>query len=166
MITVRRATEQDSEDLFAWRNDPVTRAASVSIDPVSWAEHSDWFAASLANRARWLFIVMLSDAGEPDAKIGMCRFDVQPDGASAEVSINLNPDFRGRGLAGEVLRMAIQEFRRGVSPELALTATIRPANQASISVFERAGFRLTSTDGQFGYYTLGTAPVRTRTGPS
>ncbi len=157
MIIARRATEQDSEDLFAWRNDPVTRAASVSIDPVSWAEHSDWFAASLANRSRWLFIVMASEDGGADgaapAKIGMCRFDVQPDGASAEVSINLNPDYRGRGLAGEVLRMAIQEFRRGVSPELALTATIRSSNQASVSIFERAGFRLTSTDGQFGYYT-------------
>ncbi len=152
MITVRRASEQDSQDLFAWRNDPVTRAASLSVAPVGWPEHSLWLAASLANDSRRLFIAMLSEERTVPVKIGMCRFDITADGLSAEVGINLNPGYRGRGLSERVLTAAIVEFRRGDGSGLTLTATIRSSNHASITLFERVGFRLSSSKNEVNYY--------------
>ena len=150
MITARKATELDSADLFRWRNDDDTIAASISDGPVEWADHQAWFAASLANDKRWIFIVSRTEDGGSQ-KLGMCRFDVAPDGSSAEVSINLNPDCRGQGLARDVLTAAIGAFRVA-SPTMRLTATIRRSNRASEKIFLHAGFLATSSGDEFASY--------------
>ena len=55
-------------------------------------------------------------------------------GAETEVSINLNPAMRGRGLGRELLAKALAGERSAV------LAMIRPENLASIRLFEGAGF--------------------------
>jgi RimJ/RimL family protein N-acetyltransferase len=136
-ITVRRAREGDSELLFNWRNDPVTRAASLSTAVVDPVEHDRWFRASLADPGRFLYVVVTT--GTIPDPIGMCRFDAGR--LSAEVSINLNPAFRGKGLSGAVLAEAIATFRAEVRSHVTLTAVIRSTNEPSIRLFEGAGFR-------------------------
>lgn len=154
MITIRPAVENDSQDLFTWRNDPDSRQASISQAVVSREDHERWFASSLASPRRAIYLAIDSQSGE---SIGMCRFDLDESATVAEVSINLNPVWRGRGLAAAVLAEAISQFRADTGVAITLTATIRSSNPASASIFRRAGFETTSATGEF--HRLALAPV-------
>jgi RimJ/RimL family protein N-acetyltransferase len=150
MITFRPAVESDSDDLYDWRNDGDSRAASGSQTPVLRSEHDDWFAAALAAPDRSIYIAVDSAA---HISVGMCRFDRGDDG-SAEVSINLNPARRGTGLSYPVLDGAIARFRSDRGSAIRLTATIRSTNEPSTQIFRKAGFVKTSSSGQFDHYVL------------
>jgi RimJ/RimL family protein N-acetyltransferase len=151
-VAVRPATSQDSRAVFEWRNDEQTRAASVAVESVEWSEHEAWFSAALASDLRYVYIAERRAADDSIAKVGMCRFDVAANGESAETSINLNPAFRGQGLAGEVLQASIEQFHSDIRSPLPLTATIRPANIGSIHIFLAAGFTETGSAAGFNHY--------------
>lgn len=94
--------------------------------PVGDDAHAAWFGRSIADPNTRLLI------GEtPDGKAGMVRIDR---GAETEVSINLNPAFRGRGLSLPLLMAALADETGE------LTAYIRPENRPSLRLFARAGF--------------------------
>jgi RimJ/RimL family protein N-acetyltransferase len=127
-VTVRPATEADALDVLAWRNDAHTRAMSRDQGEVDAATHVAWFAAAVADPRRTLLI---GEAG--DEKVGMVRLD---HGAEPEVSINLNPAHRGRGLSAPLLAAALETVEGDVWAE------IREENAASIRLFEGLGFAL------------------------
>lgn len=143
-LVIRRATENDSKDIWQWRNDPQTTAMSLNTDEVSWEAHADWYAKSLENPDRFLYIGL----SKQKEKIGVCRFDLLDD--KAQVSINLNPQFRQQGLSTPLLKAAIQQFFR--TNTRVLTATIKRANSSSIKCFEQAGFTFASEDPEYYYY--------------
>lgn len=147
--TIRRAGDSDSRDVFDWRNDETTRAVSGDQREVTWQEHTAWFVSTLANRNRYLYIAELADRSGP-RRVAMCRFDY--DSGSAEVSINLNPRFRGQGIAGPVLAAAIARFRVDLGAPVELNARIRHTNPASARLFEKCGFRRESSDAEFDYF--------------
>lgn len=134
-VALRPATEADCELLFAWANDPATRAMSFKTAPIEHAEHVAWFTASVADPARRLFI-----AGDDAGAIGLVRFSLFGEHGAAEVGINLAPERRGQGLALPVLLAATEQARDlGVG---LLIARIRPENAASRRAFSRAGYVL------------------------
>lgn len=129
-VTVRPATPADALDVLAWRNDPHTRAMSRDRGQVEAAAHVAWFEAAVVDPERTLLI---GEAG--GEKVGMVRLD---HGKQPEVSINLNPAHRGRGLSASLLRAALDQVEGDVWAE------IRDENAASIRLFEGAGFVLHS----------------------
>jgi len=132
-IHLRPAELADSEDLLRWRNDPVTRAHSFHTEAISAEEHERWFSQTLERRDRLLLIGMLGAE-----KIGVLRFDLAAD--SAEISINLAPQARGRGL-GTALIIAGSSHLLEQHPIIAtIYAKIKPDNLASIRAFEKAGY--------------------------
>ncbi|AGI66654.1 hypothetical protein OAN307_c09340 [Octadecabacter antarcticus 307] len=126
-MRLRPATMADARRLFDWRNDPATRAASVTTVPVSWEDHLTWMEASLSQSRRHLHIAE-GDIGP----LGSLRLDDCLEGT--ELSITLAPEARGRGLAASLLRLATTE--KGL-----YLARIRPENTASRRAFEAAGFQ-------------------------
>ena len=82
----------------------------------------------------------------------MVRFDLDGSGESAEVSINLNPSDRGKGLSKPLLKSAISHFRR--THDVPLVAEIRKTNRPSIRCFEGVGFERCASDGSFYRYRL------------
>jgi len=144
-LSLRKATPDDASDLLAWRNDPVTRAMSRNSDLVDAADHARWFQRALQDVACTLLI------GEDDGrKIGMVRL---ARGEETEVSINLNPAVRGRGLSRELLIRALAQERG------ALLAVIKPENLASIRLFEGAGFVLQDTHDGLSRYMRPAGPA-------
>lgn len=141
-LTLAPAGADDAADLWAWRNDPVTRAMSLAADDVSWDAHQVWFAKSLADPLRILFIGRLS-AGD---KVGMCRFDLDPARGVAEASLNLNPAHRGKGLSSPLLSAALA-LVLDTGP-MEVIARIKAANTASRRCFERSGFRFDHAEGE------------------
>lgn len=146
-MNLRPIMFEDREDLLVWRNDERSRAMFISSEPVTPEQHESWFEASLQNPNRFLFIGM--NLGE---KVGVSRFDVIPEKLTAEVSINLNPKMRGKGLSFEFLSLSIETFQK-IKP-CRLTATIRPENKASIRCFEKCGFAFDGSDENFQRYSL------------
>lgn len=137
-MIIRRATLDDALDVLIWRNDPLTRAMSRTPDEVEQQAHVAWFNRALDDAASTLLIGEVG--GE---KIGMVRFD---HGAATEVSININPSCRGRGLGHELLSEALT-WAVGD-----LVAVIKDQNLASRRLFERAGFELQETTDGLGRY--------------
>jgi RimJ/RimL family protein N-acetyltransferase len=127
-MRLRPATEADALDVWAWRNDPLTRAMSRNQDVVEKADHLAWFTRALADPNRTLLI------GEVEGeKVGMVRFD---HGDETEVSINVNPAHRSRGYGYSLLSEAVKRADGDVWAE------IKAENAASRRLFERVGFEL------------------------
>jgi spore coat polysaccharide biosynthesis predicted glycosyltransferase SpsG/RimJ/RimL family protein N-acetyltransferase len=134
-MAARRARSDDAPLLLAWRNDPVTRAASRSTAEVDPAEHEAWLHRVLADPGRMLLVV--EDRGEP---VGTVRFDREEPGLW-EVSVTVAPEVRGRGLAHRVLAVGEAAWRREVGTGPRVLASVRPDNTASARLFRSAGYR-------------------------
>lgn len=145
-VTILRATKNDSHCIWVWRNDEKTKQMSITPDSVSWDAHSSWFEQSLADPNRYLYVGYLND----NEKIGMCRFDVDNETNSAEVSINLNPKFRNKKLSPMLLSEAVKKFR--TEKHIGLTATIKKSNLGSMMCFSKVGFTFKREDSDYNYY--------------
>ena len=132
-IDLRPAGPADAGPLFAWANDPATRAASFDRQPIAWPAHVAWLAAVLGDAARRLWI-----AEEAGIAVGQVRVDRTPDGLGV-VSIGLAPGSRGRGLGHTVLRLGLAAAVRelGISR---VQAVVMSTNLPSRRLFEDAGF--------------------------
>jgi RimJ/RimL family protein N-acetyltransferase len=138
-MDLRRARLDDEALLLKWRNEPSTRAASLSTEEISPEQHHVWFKGKLADPECALFIV--DDDGKP---VGQLRLDrVHPD--LVEVSIGLDVEARGRGLGREALRRSVGEAQRlfGVKTVKAL---VKPDNASSLAAFAAAGFHVVAED--------------------
>lgn len=150
--TLRPATADDAAMLLEWRNDPLTRAASLDAGMIAPAAHFDWFAHALTDPDRQILI-----AERDGAPAGMVRFDlVAPEtarrgvpegdpchGAGSHrrrvaVSIMLAPRMRGLGLGRGILEAALAACR---FDGRVLCARIRAGNTASLALFRACGFR-------------------------
>ena len=138
--TVRPATDADAALLLSWRNDTETRRWSRTPDPVAVADHQSWLSRTLASPDRRLFV-----AEHEDRPVGTVRFDRA--GEAWEVNITVAPSARGRRLAAPMLLAA----ERALGPAV-IHANVHHANAASLAVFRRAGYRMT-TDGEWQWLT-------------
>ena len=148
-MKIRTADMEDSQDIWRWRNDPHTRDMSTTPEEISWKDHSAWYANTLASESS-LILVGVDDASSDT--VGMVRFDIEPDGLSAEVSINLNPRWRGKKISKTLLKLAVKRFRSVY--EMPVTAMIKRMNPASIKCFEECGFKRNDEDETFFRYRL------------
>jgi RimJ/RimL family protein N-acetyltransferase len=132
-IALRAARPDDAERLFAWANDPATRAASFDRESITWQVHVAWLAAVVDDQERRLWI-----AEEGGVPVGQVRIDRTPDGIGL-VSIGLAPGNRGRGVGRTVLRMGLAAALRELGISRA-RAIVLAANLPSRRLFEGAGF--------------------------
>jgi len=128
-IRVRPAELRDMERVFELSNDPLVRVHSIHKEPIAWETHVAWFVRTLANVNRKFFVAETTDGGF----VGQVRFD-REDGAWL-VSISVVGEFRGKGLAGDMLRASMGRVASG-----RFVAEIAPDNAASRRLFVSAGF--------------------------
>jgi spore coat polysaccharide biosynthesis predicted glycosyltransferase SpsG/L-amino acid N-acyltransferase YncA len=131
-ISFRSATADDAHQTWEWANDPDSRTASFSSDPIPWETHREWFLRRIASEDP----VWIATAGEQ--AIGLVRFDAADKGIHT-ISINLSPSSRGRGWSALVIARAVAAFRSD-HPQVLIHAWIKPSNEASRRAFARAGF--------------------------
>jgi UDP-2,4-diacetamido-2,4,6-trideoxy-beta-L-altropyranose hydrolase len=144
-LEMRHATRNDVHLLWNWRNDAETRAKSRYSDVIPWDIHVAWFTERLGDDDT-VMLIGLSE-GRP---IGVLRFDRRVD-ASAEVSIVLAPEYRGRGL-GRILLQSGCEYVTRTGFAQVLHAELKVDNIASRRIFESGGFRMVSIDSAWGRY--------------
>lgn len=136
-VGLRRAVAADCRQVWLWRNDETTRAASLDTAPISFETHRRWFDESLQRPDRHLFIV-LADGQEA----GVVRLDVAEAGGT--VSIHLAPAWRGRGVGPSALA-ALERIAFGPLALARLEARVKAANGASLAAFQKAGFVAVAT---------------------
>jgi RimJ/RimL family protein N-acetyltransferase len=139
-VTLRPATADDAALLLAWRNDPVTRAASRTTRPIGADEHRAWLARTLSDSARRLMIAVAGGRA-----VGMVRADRCD--AGWELSWAIAPEARGNGYG----KRAVALLARDVGG--AVCAHIRAGNAASEAVARAAGMaKLREYDDGFSYW--------------
>lgn len=125
-MILRPATMDDAAILFAWRNDPETRANSLNTDPVPWESHCDWLSASLENHNRDLLVAEIE--GVP---VGTVRIDR---GEETEISWTVAPDRRGKGIGKQMVSLACSPGE--------VVAHIKATNPASQAIAAHCGFQM------------------------
>ena len=145
-LTILRANENDLKDIWQWRNDEVTRQMAITKNSVSLEEHSRWYEKSLSNPNHYLYVGYLNN----NEKIGICWFDINTKNNTADVSINLNPQQRGKNLSSRLLVKCLKDFWKHEKRDL--TSTIKKANIASIRCFTKADFVLEKENGKYCHY--------------
>ncbi len=140
-VTLRVAGENDCKLIFDWQVMPEIRQHARNPAPPSWEDHQHWFAKSLSNTGRKIFIV------EGDKKpAGVVRLDKQdkeerkdiaPSAENIyEVSILIDPAMHGQGIG-----LAALALLRDYEPDAALIAEVLPENKASHILFDKAGYK-------------------------
>lgn len=138
-IELRRARESDCQVLFLWAIDAAARNASFHSAPILWDDHQKWFAHKIQDRNSVIYIGE-SCSGIP---VGQVRF--QLNGEQATLSIVVAPDFRQAGWGRELIALSVRTLARTHLTER-VKAFVKPENEASIRLFESAGFRRSGTD--------------------
>ena len=140
-LQVRAATLADARDIWIWRNDPETRAHSGTRAPVAWEDHMAWLSARLRCSRCAIYIVQaLHREAGPPTPVAVVRFDQSRDGPDCwTLSLNVRPDWRGRGIGREALAAACRALFETHGHQV-LRAEIHPRNIASIRVFSGIGF--------------------------
>ena len=137
-IVVRRAELEDSDLVLAWRNDAEAIRQSFSGLVVESAVHQQWFEGALQS-TKVVLLIAETELKNGITPMGMCRFDLLKAGVFA-VSINMGPNFRGRGLGGTVLQSGIAFLKDEVSAPVAIEAVVHESNSPSLRIFEKIGF--------------------------
>jgi len=134
MLFARLACESDSKDTFLWRNDPITRKSFFNSSKISWKEHCDWFKQKLSSPSSKI-IILENDSN----KIGVVRYDKKD--SFYYVSINTNPDQRGKGYSSKML-LASEKLISSKNNPVNIIADILKENELSVRTFIRAGYKL------------------------
>ncbi len=132
-LLLRFAQEEDCNDIYEWRNDPITIRFSPS-GGVEYKNHLQWFAKKIKDQNTQLFIIL----NQEQQKIGIIRFDKEEE--KAEVSINLNPKHRRQGYGKKSLQKALEIYFNNFNID-EITARINPENEASLKLFLGLGFK-------------------------
>jgi UDP-2,4-diacetamido-2,4,6-trideoxy-beta-L-altropyranose hydrolase len=133
-VTLRPATPEDCRQVWLWRNDEGTRAASFDTSPISFETHERWFHESLRHRDRHVYIVLVDGQ-----EAGVVRLDVA--GARGIVNIHLAPEWRGRGVGPRTLA-ALEDVAFGPLHLTRMEAEVKAGNAASLAAFQKVGFTL------------------------
>lgn len=128
-MMLRPATMEDADFLLSLKNDPVMRKfAVVTHKKIKKAAHIKWLKKNIST------ICIIQDYKD---ELGMFRI------ANGEVSINLHPKCRGKGIGSKVLA---QFCPKGV------WAKIVDGNVPSMRIFLQNGFEI--VDHKKNYYVL------------
>lgn len=130
---LRPAVADDAARVYPWRNAEVTRRHFRDPSALAWESHRDWWLRCIADPARRLLI---ASCGSRD--VGVFRLDLS--GASAEVSLYLDPALHGLGLGAALLQAGQRWVREREAGLARLVAEVLPGNVASSAAFDAVGF--------------------------
>ncbi len=131
VVSLRLALAADTEVMFRWQAADQTRHYARTPRSPTNDEHKAWVQASLGDPNRVLCLVL-----HDRAPAGVLRLDRAEDSDIYEVSVLVDPDKYGLGIATAALSLG-----RALFPGARLVAEVLPGNAASHRLFKRAGYR-------------------------
>ena len=149
-IKIIIAKKSYSKLIWEWRNDNLSRKMSGDSKFIEWEEHSKWFEKFLADEQKYIFIGIMNKEA-----IGVVRFEIiDTFSYDYNLSINIGPLFRGKGLSKILLKNSIIKLKE-INPKWEnLIAKVKKYNKPSNFLFSNSGFKLTKNTNSNNYYTL------------
>tara|TARA_S200000501_G_C20643876_1_gene664428 strand:- start:376 stop:840 length:465 start_codon:yes stop_codon:yes gene_type:complete len=147
MIKIDQAKKEDSADIFFWRNNLYSRMMFRRRQKIKFSQHKIWYFNSL--RSKSSIILICKTLEEHQSKIGVVRFNILKHKYVAEVSINLSPKMRRKGLGLICLKKSIKFFKEKFTDCKYLTANVKIINIPSIKIFKNSGFEIVKKQNQF-----------------
>jgi N-acetylneuraminate synthase len=148
-ITLRsvQPIEADAKQIMEWRNDPITLADSFNSEQKVWESfwtefRNEYFDTRVPPPVFGL---------DGELPLGFLRYRFIGD-SKCDISINLAPEFRGKGLAVPLLLAGARHAKDFGTQEI--VAEIKRENSASHKAFSRAGYALVH-EGDVFQYRLG-----------
>lgn len=96
----------DAKDIYEWRLDAQTQEYSFTKTEFSFSEHMRWLESEIASKKSLLFTGYTNGS-----RFGFIRFKLEPYNRLARISLNVAPQYRGRGMSKHFLGQAIRAFR-------------------------------------------------------
>ena len=130
-LTVRDARLADSSIYWHWVNDIEVRKSSFEPAPITWEDHQKWFKTQLTNPDA-ILLVIVCEFGP----LGQVRLNKSEH--SYVLDYSLGNQYRGYGLASEMLKLALAHYSKSYSHNV--LAKVKRSNHKSIKVLKRTGF--------------------------
>ena len=131
--------ENDGRRILTWRNDETTRNNSFNQKVQHWEKFQDIFYNNYFNHI--LQPLFVTSDNIDIAVIGFCETD-HPN--EFNISINVGPAYRGKGLSVPIIRLVTTYLKKLFPFVVCINAEIKASNIASIKAFSRSGFTLKS----------------------
>lgn len=150
-MILRLATDDDCEWFWKLAMEPSVREMSVRSESFTYAEHEQWWARR-AHEADTRIYVGLDeptevryDSGEVvetlhRTRVGHLRFGRVSGTTDAEIAISVEPYYRGRGHATDLLRQGEPLAREALGVDR-FVALVLVENTASRKLFENSGYQ-------------------------
>ncbi len=132
-LRLNMAKQEHCRMIWEWANDPATRKASFSSEPIPWDDHVRWFEGKLKDNNNYCYIGW----NEEDEPVGQVRFECVA--GKAIISVNIAPNMRGKKYGTELIALGCRIFF-ATGAANTIRALIKPENTTSIAVFEKTGF--------------------------
>jgi phosphinothricin acetyltransferase len=145
--TLRPAAEADQQAILDIYNDAVLHTtATFDLEPRTWEEHQRWW-----EEHRPPYQVVIAAVEDTVAGWGtLSPFHTRPGYRfTAEDSIYIHKDFRGRGIGAALLHLLIEKARQ--SGFHSIVALMTGENTVSAHLHERFGFRHVGTFPEVGF---------------
>ena len=134
MLEIRKIKEEDIDIILEWRNNPSVYKYALNPNPVKKVDHELWFGKILISTGCFFYMGLLDGV-----KCGTVRYDLQGDDSIAEVSISLAPEFWGKGLGFELMKLGEAKLKKESLVKI-IHATVLNENNASMSLFLKSDF--------------------------
>ena len=134
-ITLREAVLDDAGIMHCWRNDDRVRKQSFNQEKIPYQHHQRWLENALGDLNKMILIILYD--GKP---AGSVRYELES--PNATVSVQVAPDFHGRGIGSEALKRATEILKNKHPGIQKIIANIKLGNTASEKAFSKAGFQL------------------------
>lgn len=120
--------------LFNWSNEKETRKNSFSNKTIFYEEHKEWYTSKIKDKKN-IFLVFKFD----DIPFGQVRLEPY-NKKHYLVGISLSKNYRGKGLASVILKLATDYFFNKFKG-YRIIAEIKSGNEKSVKIFENVGFK-------------------------
>lgn len=136
-IELVQKNDSDCLTIMEWRNDPITRQNSINQSPYTFETFKDIFYNKyFSNSIPPLFIS--HNSTKKDNKIAFIG-SVNKNSNEIEISINLNPKWRGKKLSRPSLELGIEYIKNNTKINK-IWALVKPSNIPSNKLFNGSGF--------------------------
>lgn len=156
LIKVEKS-QADARLVMEWRNNPQTLQMFYHQEPKIWPDFFVEFLDNYFETPSYLFPLFAEANGEKVAFLKFGLIDDNSNSITTDISINIAPAYRGKGLAAPIIDSASKLLKKsGVSQ---IVAEIRRINIPSIKSFQRAGFTIIETTSKLIPDTQETAEI-------
>ncbi|MEW2517261.1 GNAT family N-acetyltransferase [Actinacidiphila alni] len=136
-LALALAREEMMQDYHRWETDPATVVGFGARWPVSWEVFQSRFRTSHTSTHYQLFEVITAEGGTP---VGTTALSVDQSANSAEFTLVIAPEHRGRGYATEATALTL-DWAFSIASLSAVWLEVLAPHTAAVHAYRKAGFR-------------------------